>query len=214
MRASAAGQRPDRIGEDLLRRGLLWLSILGTIGTALELVLLRHWDNPLELIPFVALGVLAVAIVLVARRPTARSIRAGRALAAAVLVTSVVGVLVHVRFELRGGAARLPLHGLVADDARADPMAARGNRHRRPVTDARAGGARVHRTRAPDRHNAAPSHATDLTLSQSSVVSVRKWSRTTSSIVGPVNSSAAVNGLSTDEVPTDSVIRPGSTMRR
>lgn len=83
--------------EDLLRRGLLWLAALGTAGTALELVLLRHWDNPLELIPFGALGVLAVAILLVVRRPSARSIGSARVLASAVLVTSVIGVLIHVR---------------------------------------------------------------------------------------------------------------------
>ena len=90
---------PDRpeSGEHLLRRGLLWLAILGTIGTTLELVLRRHWDNLLQLIPFGALGALAVAIVLVVRRPSARSIRTARALAAAVLVTSVIGVLIHVR---------------------------------------------------------------------------------------------------------------------
>ena len=97
MTASAAGHDRPASGEGLLRRGLLWLAVLGTIGTALELVLLRHWDNALELIPFVALGVLAVAIVLVARRPTVRSIRVARVLAAAVLVTSVVGVLIHIR---------------------------------------------------------------------------------------------------------------------
>jgi hypothetical protein len=84
-------------GADLLRRGLLWLAVLGTVSTAVELALLRHWDNPLELIPFGALGVLAVAIALVARRPTGRSIVLARALAASVLVVAAVGVLVHVR---------------------------------------------------------------------------------------------------------------------
>jgi len=71
---------PDRpaSGEELLRRGLLGLATLGTIGTTLELVLLRHWHGRLELIAFAALGTLAVAILLVVRRPSARSIKAGR----------------------------------------------------------------------------------------------------------------------------------------
>jgi hypothetical protein len=80
-----------------LRRSLLWLAALGTLGTALELVLLRHWDNPLELIPFVALGVLGVAIVMMARRPEARSVAIARALALSVLIVSAVGVFVHIR---------------------------------------------------------------------------------------------------------------------
>jgi len=81
----------------LLRRGLLWLAVLGTGGAVVELALLRHWDNPLELIPFAALAVLAVAIVLVARRPTRRSIMVARGLATGVLVVAAIGVLVHVR---------------------------------------------------------------------------------------------------------------------
>jgi hypothetical protein len=103
MRAAAAGLDPAAETEvatstaTILRRGLLWLTILGTVGMALELALLRHWDNELESIPFAALGILAVAIVLVARRPNARSITAARALATAVLVTSANGVFIHVR---------------------------------------------------------------------------------------------------------------------
>ena len=80
-----------------LRRSLLWLAALGTLGTALELVLLRHWDNPLELIPFAALGALIVAIVVMARRPAARSIAIARALALTVLIVSAVGVFIHIR---------------------------------------------------------------------------------------------------------------------
>jgi len=33
------------IAAVVVRRGLLWLSILGAAGTALELALLRHPDN-------------------------------------------------------------------------------------------------------------------------------------------------------------------------
>ena len=80
-----------------LRRSLLGLAALGTLGTALELVLLRHWDNPLELIPFAALGALIVAIVVMARRPGARSIAIARALALTVLIVSAVGVFIHIR---------------------------------------------------------------------------------------------------------------------
>jgi hypothetical protein len=103
MRTGARGDHPaadTRAATStaaMLRRGLLWLSILGTIGTAVELALLRHWDNGLEVIPFAALGVLAVAIILVAWRPYGTFITAARALATAVMVTSAVGVVIHVR---------------------------------------------------------------------------------------------------------------------
>ena len=80
-----------------LRRSLLGLAALGTLGTALELVLLRHWDNALELIPFAALGVLGVAIVMMARRPGARSVAIARALALSVLIVSAAGVFIHIR---------------------------------------------------------------------------------------------------------------------
>ncbi len=80
-----------------VRRWLIVLAAIGTIGTTLELVLLRHWDDGLQVIPFVALGALGVAIVLVARRPTAWSIRVARILTGAVLVTAAIGVFVHIR---------------------------------------------------------------------------------------------------------------------
>lgn len=94
--ASRAEPGIDRTA-DLLRRGLLWLAVLGTASTAAELTLQRHWDNELQLIPFAALGVLAVVIALVALRPSRRSIVLARGLAVAVLIVAVVGVLVHVR---------------------------------------------------------------------------------------------------------------------
>lgn len=103
MRAPGLGGYRRVSTEDLLRRGLLWLSIVGTVGTTIELLLLRHWKGRLELIAFGALAVLAVAIVLVGRRPTARKITAGRALAMAVLLTSIVGVLVHVHSNYESG---------------------------------------------------------------------------------------------------------------
>lgn len=81
----------------LLRRGLLSLAVLGTAGTGLELLLLRHWDNGLELIPFVALGTLAVAIGFLVRRPNLRVVRIARAIAGTVLVTSAIGVFIHIR---------------------------------------------------------------------------------------------------------------------
>jgi hypothetical protein len=82
---------------DLLRRALLALAVLGGIGTALELVLLRHWDNPLELTPFAFLVALGVGFAVLVRRPGRRSVLAARIAGAAVAVSGAIGVFVHVR---------------------------------------------------------------------------------------------------------------------
>ncbi|MBK6319201.1 MAG: hypothetical protein IPF51_10560 [Dehalococcoidia bacterium] len=50
-------------------------------GTSVELALERHWDDFVKLIPWFALGVLAVALALVAYRPAARRIAIARVLA-------------------------------------------------------------------------------------------------------------------------------------
>jgi hypothetical protein len=83
-------------GANVMHRGLLALAAAGTVGVALELLLLRHWTESRELIAWFAVAALAVGVVLAVRRPTRRTIAVARGLAVVVLVTSVVGVLVHV----------------------------------------------------------------------------------------------------------------------
>jgi hypothetical protein len=87
----------------LLRRGVLALAWLGLLGTATELVFLRHWQSATQLIVWPFVGVLAVAAVLVSLRPTARSIAIVRWLAIAVVMASVVGVGLHVVENLDAG---------------------------------------------------------------------------------------------------------------
>jgi hypothetical protein len=87
---------PGASNAEVLRRSLLALSALGAAGTALELVLLRHWTPALAVIPFVSLAVLGVAIVAVGIRPTRRRVLVGRLAAGLVAATAFVGVAVHV----------------------------------------------------------------------------------------------------------------------
>jgi hypothetical protein len=94
--APASEPASQGASADVLRRGLLALAVAGTIGVGLELLLLRHWGDGLQLIPWVALAALAIAVVLAILRPR-RSILVARVLAVAVLVTSVVGVFIHIR---------------------------------------------------------------------------------------------------------------------
>jgi hypothetical protein len=83
--------------SDVLRRSLIGLAVVGGIGTALELGLLRHWNSLLEWIPWISLAILGVATVLLLWRPRRLQVQAARCLAAAVALSGAVGVLVHIR---------------------------------------------------------------------------------------------------------------------
>jgi hypothetical protein len=101
----AATTSPEPISADvsndsegaLLRRWLIALSALAAVGIALELVLLRHWDNGLELIPFISIALLGIAIGILARRPGRRAVRAVRAVATTVAASGAIGILIHIR---------------------------------------------------------------------------------------------------------------------
>jgi hypothetical protein len=80
----------------LLRRWLIAISGLAAVGTALELLLLRHWDNGLEVIPFVSLAALGVAIALLAAAHP-RAVHVARFVSSVVAATGAVGVFIHVR---------------------------------------------------------------------------------------------------------------------
>ncbi|HEV8547097.1 MAG TPA: hypothetical protein VGQ64_12445 [Candidatus Limnocylindrales bacterium] len=82
---------------DVLRRALIGLVAIAAAGTGLELVLLRHWDNALEWIPFAALVVLGLAVVVLAVRPGRRAVRFVRILAVLVAIVGAIGVFIHVR---------------------------------------------------------------------------------------------------------------------
>ena len=80
----------------VLRRCFLALAAVSAIGTAVELALSRHWTSTIQLIPWFALAVTAVAFVLVVVRPGRRSLRIVRVLAVAVVLTAGFGVFEHV----------------------------------------------------------------------------------------------------------------------
>lgn len=95
-----------------MRRGVVALAVVGVLGAAAELATARHWKEWIQLVPWVALGVLAVAVGLLVgfrRRPAA--IVVVRVLAVLVLLTSVFGVYEHVASNYDAG----PLDGRYAD---------------------------------------------------------------------------------------------------
>ncbi|TMR90203.1 hypothetical protein EJK15_56610 [Nonomuraea basaltis] len=88
-----------------LRLGLLGLVAIGIVGAALELAFERHWRSPVQLIPWVALVLLALALLLLALRDSPRTITAVRVLALVVLLTAAYGVYTHVSVNFGMGAA-------------------------------------------------------------------------------------------------------------
>jgi hypothetical protein len=86
-----------------LRRGLVALTVLGILATAFELAAERHWNGIEQLIPWVALVVLAAATALVLL-PDGRGTTAVRVLAIVVLGASAYGVLEHALTNYGAGA--------------------------------------------------------------------------------------------------------------
>lgn len=86
-----------------LRRGLLWLGALTTVGTLVELTLERHWTQPSQLIAWAALAANAAAVVLLARAVSPGRVRLAQILAAVAMVSAVVGVWEHVAANYEAG---------------------------------------------------------------------------------------------------------------
>lgn len=87
----------------LLRYGVLALAALGLAGTSVELVFLRHWTSGTQLLVWPAVVVLAIALLLLVRRPDRRAIRVVRVLSLAVGAFAIVGDYFHVVANLDAG---------------------------------------------------------------------------------------------------------------
>lgn len=122
MRARGAGEPSQAPASGLLRWGLLALAGAGVIGAAVDLGLARHWQSPIQLVPWASLGGLAVALALVVAAPTGRTLRIARVLIVVVVASAALGVYYHVaanyatppldfrysdRWEQMSGLARL-----------------------------------------------------------------------------------------------------------
>jgi len=92
-----------------IRRFLLVILLLGMTGTAVELLLLKHDEDPYQLIPLVLLAAGVVVVI-------AHAVRPGQATAAAVRVTMIAflaggltGLYLHYRanveFQLEGDSS-------------------------------------------------------------------------------------------------------------
>ena len=86
----------------LVRRGLYALTVIGILATAFELATVRHWLDIEQLIPWVALVVLAIATVL-ALAPFRWGRIAAGLLALLVMGASVYGVIDHTVANYNSG---------------------------------------------------------------------------------------------------------------
>ena len=87
----------------LVRRGLVALTAIGILATAFELATERHWSGIEQLIPWIALAVLAVALALLLI-PGGRGVPAARMLAVLVVGAATYGVVDHVLVNYESGA--------------------------------------------------------------------------------------------------------------
>lgn len=78
-----------------IRKLLLGALALGVLGTAGELVLLRHIDKPAQWVPLVMLGLSLPLLMWHALRPGPRSVRSVQVLMAGFIAAGVAGVGLH-----------------------------------------------------------------------------------------------------------------------
>ena len=94
---------PESPTLTFIRRLLLASLAVGIVGTAAELILLRHVDSPAQWIPVVALAAAIPLLLWHAARPGPLTVRLIRLLMCAYIVFGVIGVGLHydgnVEFE-------------------------------------------------------------------------------------------------------------------
>jgi hypothetical protein len=94
-------QPPDEARP--LRLALLALAGLGLLGTAVELVLERHWDGLEQLIPWPFLAIGTVSLILLVVHPGRGTVRVARMLATALFIGASVGIWRHVAANYDAG---------------------------------------------------------------------------------------------------------------
>ena len=115
----------DKEGEaararlDGLHWALLLITALGVAGTAVQLALERHWSEPWQIAPWVALLGIAVAIVVLLVSTNRTAVLLARVIAAIVLLISLVGFWQHFAANYEHGAGA-ETHAAVDDGEHAD----------------------------------------------------------------------------------------------
>ena len=82
---------------DVIRRVLLAILLIGLAGTATELLLLKHDEDPAQFIPLILIGVAFVAIAWHAIDERRASLRFVQATMALFVVAGILGMYLHYR---------------------------------------------------------------------------------------------------------------------
>lgn len=85
----------DTNSEQWLRQFLLGVVAAIFIGSIFELILLEHYEEVLQFIPFVISGLGAITVAMVWRSPGKNTIRIFRWMMGIAMLTSLVGVYFH-----------------------------------------------------------------------------------------------------------------------
>ena len=88
----------DGVGADrveLLRRWILGVMVLGLLGTVTELLLLEHYEQPLQFVPLVLIAAAIAALAYEVRRRDAASSRALQIVMGLFVLAGFVGFVAH-----------------------------------------------------------------------------------------------------------------------
>lgn len=83
-----------------LRRFLLVLAGMMCVATAVELGFEEHWENPIQVLPFVLCGAGLIAIILLLTRPTRVRVHILRWTMGIVFVGGLFGLFEHIEHNL------------------------------------------------------------------------------------------------------------------
>ena len=128
-----------------LLAALLLLAGLGVVGTAAELAMERHWQGPWQLLPWLALGMIALALGVLLVGRTRPAVRFARSCAALVILTAAVGRLAARPGKLRHRAPGRSLYRPLGDDVQRPTLVGSREGFRRPGSSSRSWGAPVYR---------------------------------------------------------------------
>jgi hypothetical protein len=87
---------PTTTVEQRLRTFLLWLAGSMCVGTIVELFLAKHYEDPIQLLPFGLCGVGLIAVLATLRRPQRTQLLALRGVMSLLLLGSLLGVYEHL----------------------------------------------------------------------------------------------------------------------
>ena len=111
-----------------LRAGLLLLVVLGVVGTALALAFDRHWQSPLQMLPWIVLGAISVVWIALVVRQTRATIWLARGVAVLAIVVAAVGVWQHIDANYNAGTAH-GHHAADSDDSDDEETTPSGGHH-------------------------------------------------------------------------------------